>query len=369
MNVVSVSSFNSELVEFLERFGSPFLQPWFIESARGERTLKIFAIDRDRQIVACLPVMLEKKHSLFHRGDIANWAHINGPVVHPSLSAEEKGQAVSLLLKQLSKWTSYKFVCDPEDCDEALLTAFDHAGFTRRPRKTYLRMPSDPDVMAGLNKKHRNNIKRAFENLHIVENFFTDKFAEFYNKNLINCGKFAWHSIEILSNIINAGSALDIDKHSKGKRILVVAAKSKSSEAVAAIACLLNQRRMYYWLSTRQHFYTNGCVVKGGDDAIKALLIHAIARAAELGLVFDADGVYSPGAAHLLKRLFPREMERSEFVRYAPHDPWRVTQAEINGKTVYDWVSITKSGVRSTGTARGRLASACRSLFAAGFPR
>ncbi len=282
-------------------------------------------VDRGGKIVACLPVMLSRKYRIFVRGNMPGWSHINGPVIHPSLSGEEKAQAVSLLLNQLGRWISYRFVCEPADCDPALVETFRTAGFRSRNESTYLRMPCDPDVLGTLHKKHRNSIKRAACSFHVTEDVSAKEFIDYYLANLTAGGKNCYADPKLAQDLIEAGQTKSqIKKDVEASGVIVFAAKTKNCETVAAIACLLNKSYMYYWLTTRRRLGEDGLPIKGSDDAIKMLLVHASQRAAELNLIFDADGVFTSSVSTLYKRFFPRRAERYVFMRRAPHDPWEV---------------------------------------------
>jgi hypothetical protein len=364
MKAVSVSGFNPELVEFLNRFGTPFRQPWFVDIAKGDGTLTVAYVDLGGKIVACLPVVVSRRRRIFVRGDTASWTHINGPVIHPCLSGEEKAQAVSLLLNQLSRWISYKLVCEPENCDPALVEGFQTAGFKRRKQATYLRMPHDPNVLSKLHKKHRNNINRAARNFQITEDISAKEFMDFYLANLIAAGNVCYADPRLAMHLIEAGqtSKLQIGKEGEANRVIVFAAKTKNCETVAAIACLLSQDRMYYWLTTRKRFGEGDVVIKGSEDAIKVLLIHAGKKAEGLSLIFDADGVNTRSIGSLYERFFPHPAERGVFMRRAPHDPW-VTERGTYGKNIYEWLDLVKERLRkklfSKGTRLNQTQLAC----------
>jgi hypothetical protein len=318
MKAVSVESFNPELVEFLDRFGSPFTQSWFLDIAKGDGTLMVNYVDRGGEIVACLPIVLSRKYRIFLRGNAESWTHLNGPVIHPSLSREERAQAVSLLLNGL-RWISCRFVCDPADFDAAVVEAFRTAGFKLRKQATYLRMPSDPDVLSELRKKHRNRIKRAARSFQIAEDTTAKEFIDTYLANLKAAGKDCYADPRLALELIEAGRRLT--------RVMIFAAKTNSCKTVAAIACLLNQHRMYYWLTTRRRFGDGDVLITGSQDAIKVLIVHAIRRAQELNLTFDADGVSNSRTADpFYERFFFHKVERCVFTRRSPHDPWGIKQ-------------------------------------------
>jgi hypothetical protein len=343
MKAVSVCGFNPQVAEFLDSFGSPFTQRWFLDIAKGDGTLTVSYVEHGGEIVACLPIVVSRTYRIFFRADTAGWTHVNGPVTHPCLSEEEKAQAVSLLLNQLSRWISYKFVCEPADRDVAVAEPFQIAGFKLTRQITYLRMPCDPDVLSELGKRHRNNINRAARNLQVTKDISAKEFMHIYLHNLKAADKVCYADPMLAKHLIEAGqtSKLPIGREDKAKRVLVFEARANSCEAVAAIACLLNKNRMYYWLATRRRFGEGEVVIKGSEDAIKLLLIHACKEAKELNLIFDADGVSTPSIGPLYERFFPHQAEREVFTRRAPHDPWGLR--EVCGKKIGKWLNFFKN--------------------------
>jgi hypothetical protein len=59
----------------------------------------------------------------------------------------------------------------------------------------------------------------------------------------------------------------------------------------AAIACVWDDSRLYYWMSSRRRESLSNTAEKPHGDAIKLLVTTAIAHAHSLGRIFDVDGV------------------------------------------------------------------------------
>jgi hypothetical protein len=329
MKAFSVFSLNSQLVEFLDRFGSPFTQTWFLEIAKGGGTLMVVYVDCGGKIVASWPIVLSRKYRIFTRGDTPSWTHTNGPVFHPCLSDEERAKAVSILLKQFRWWISCRFVCDPDDSEPALIEAWRAAGFKCRKQETFIRMPWHPDALDQLAKKHRNNIKRSARTFLITEDTSAKEFMDTYLANLKQADLNCYADPKLAQKIIEAGqtSTFQVSEGTEAKRVMVLSAKSKNGETVAAIACLLNQHRMYYWLTTRKRFLPGDDPITGSEDAIKLLITCASRKAQELNLIFDADGISNSSVSALYQRFFPCRAERVIFMRRAPHDPWFVKES------------------------------------------
>jgi len=86
----------------------------------------------------------------------------------------------------------------------------------------------------------------------------------------------------------------------------------------AAVACAWDEERYYYWLSTRRHAARDDSHrPHPHPDAIKLLIVKAMSHAEQLGLIFDADGVTTPGTLHLYKDVLRlhKEETRDVFAR------------------------------------------------------
>jgi hypothetical protein len=85
----------------------------------------------------------------------------------------------------------------------------------------------------------------------------------------------------------------------------------------AAIACAWDSNRYYYWMSTRRRHSQESPCDKPHPDAIKLLIVNAMAHAKSLNLLFDVCGFNTPGAQKLYKELLrvPNEENRDLFER------------------------------------------------------
>ena len=85
----------------------------------------------------------------------------------------------------------------------------------------------------------------------------------------------------------------------------------------AAIVYAWDNRRCYYWLSTTRFHAAENTHQRPHPDAIKLLALRAMEDAKSMKLVFDADGVTTPGTQNLYRNMFGlrEEIRRDVFQR------------------------------------------------------
>jgi hypothetical protein len=307
--------------------GTAFHQPWFRDIASGRGTKVTAVATLDGEVAACLPYTITADKFFFFCADKAAWTHITGPVFAEGLDRSQKAEATRKLLAQLPHWYTFHFLCNPSDDNPILVDQFKAAGFTHTTQFTYHEYPTDPDVMDpnnedGLDKKRRGNIRRAEKRVFIVEALTGQEFMRFYLHNLSAMHKTCSQDPSVLAPLIDTGQSLRLTTQSQKKTsgVMLFAARekreteSKTAPLVAAIACLLDSNRLYYWLTTRRPS-------EGYDDTVKALIIRARQKARELGLIFDSNGADDEGSHTLFRRLkFPRELCKDIFTRPAFYD-------------------------------------------------
>jgi hypothetical protein len=194
------------------------------------------------------------------------------------------------------------------------------AGFTHTKQVNYVRRPGTLDVMGGLKSKHRTHIKAAAKRMEIIE-LSAEDFVNFYESNLETLGRNSYAPLAIVKHLITVGA--------ERKQIRVIAARRRRVQKDstftsnvphdAAIACAWDKERYYYWMSTRRRHLSYSQQNPPHPDAIKLLAMNAMHHAQSLGLIFDADGVTTPGSDHLYKQIFglKEEEARDVFTRSA----------------------------------------------------
>ncbi|WP_109487595.1 hypothetical protein [Occallatibacter savannae] len=314
MGAGTVSS--SLLVQELDRARSDlsaFNLDWWLEIARSFPGYREATFIRGKETLGRLPYVLRKNRIGLTFGHDPYWAHLGGPIVQERLSISEQADAIRSLVQQLPKRASLTFVCDPTVSYAGLVrSAFIQAGFEYTSQLTYVRLPEDGDVLSEKSRKHRGHIKRAAKSLDCID-VSACEFVQFFKENLDARGKQSYAPLDMLPQLI--GRAVE-----RGcARAIAAVAKSQSPQGPrptldAAIVYIWDDRRCYYWLSTHR---VAGAGSKPHPDAVKLLLVNAMEHAQSMGLVFDADGVVTPGADHLYRTIlgFRIEERRDVFVR------------------------------------------------------
>jgi hypothetical protein len=269
-------------------------------------------------VLGKMPYVLSRNRGFFQARD-PHWSHLGGPIVDERLSRREQAEVVQQLLAKFPRWCSGYFVCNPNRSYADLVRdAFKRAGFEHTAQTTYVRYPTDAPVTNLRKGKHNGHIRRASQKLDCVDISATE-FVRFYGANLKAKTKTSYAPLEIVTPLI--------DEAVRRGQARAIAARPKHSSAIAndsgfalydaAIVYVWDQSHCYYWMSThRPHSSENSCP-KPNPDAIKFLAMHAMQHAQEMKLIFDADGVITPGAENLYRNMFGlrKEERRDVFQR------------------------------------------------------
>jgi hypothetical protein len=303
-----------------------FQQNWWLEIARRTGSYHEARVFKNRVLVGSLPYAVRRTKIGLRWGAAPDWSHLGGPVVSQSLSDAEKSDVLGQLIAQLPANISYGFVCSPYTNDAGLMRrAFASAGFAYFTETTCCQSPSQADVLGRLNRKHRLHLEAARRRLDVVE-LRADEFIDFYSMNLADSALAARLPLETARALIARGRMGD------APQVRVIAARRKTSGAPldAAIACAWDKRRYYYWMSTRRRHSVNGQHDVSHPDAIKLLIVSAMAHAESLGLVFDTDGCSTPGSQKLYNEILriPNEEFRDVFERITRLQRWYITQQQ-----------------------------------------
>jgi hypothetical protein len=152
----------------------------------------------------------------------------------------------------------------------------------------------------------REHIKQAHSKLDVIS-ISPEEFINFYRANLNAARKKSYFSLEVAKELITASISSD------RPQARIIAASRKRHERIseqpaidAAICIVWDNDRCYYWLSTRRK--------DSYPDAIKLLIVTAMMHARRLGLVFDADGVNTPGTQRLFKKIFRMPIEETRYI-------------------------------------------------------
>jgi hypothetical protein len=212
-----------------------------------------------------------------------------------------------VLVKLIKKLPSISFtfsIADHTPDASLIRQAFKCAGFECFEQLNYSQPPEA--IVSRLGTKLREHIKQARNKLNVIS-IGPDEFITFYRANLNAADRKSYFSLEIAKELI------DVCINSSRPQARIIAASrtrpdrfSEQPVIDAAICIVWDNERCYYWLSTRRK--------DSHPDAIKLLIVTAMKHARSLGLVFDADGVNSPGAQRLFKTIFRMPIEETRYI-------------------------------------------------------
>jgi len=295
-----------------------FQQDWWLEVVRGEGNYNEARVLKDGVLVGRLPYVIRRTKIGARWGGAPDCSHLGGPALSQSLSEEEKFDVVGQLIAELPAKVSFMFVCRTyADDAELIRRAFTRAGFNHFAETTYCQDPSQADVLGRLKRKHRSHYEAARRVLDVVE-LGEEEFIGFYSANLARAAVAAAFRLETARALIAAGRTRE------PPQIRLVGARRKAAGPLleAAIACAWDERRYYYWLSTRRG--------ESHPNAIKLLIVNAMAHAQSLGLIFDTDGCWGSGSLTLYQDLLrmPKEEFRDVFERRTKFQNWYFSQQQ-----------------------------------------
>jgi hypothetical protein len=295
-----------------------FLQGWWIEAARSALTTpyREARIVQNGQTLARLTYTLQKSRFGFRSWKPLDWSRVNEPLVSQLLSSTEKSVLLNQLMGQLPKNISFEFVCGPSATDLDLIRQAAHqAGFCQRTETIFWQSPdASKAVMRRVSKRYRQCVNKAREELRFVD-ISPDQFVRLYEANLRAAGRKPYSDGRVAKALIAAGLQLD------DPQVRIFAVQKKAADPDdgfidAAIACVWDDQRYYYWMTTCSRF-SGDAEQKAHSHAVKFLVVTAMQDAGARGLIFDTDGGHTEGAAkQFLDLKFENQAERIVFMRH-----------------------------------------------------
>jgi hypothetical protein len=290
-----------------------FHEPWWMEIA-SDGAYQEATVESDGVVIARLPYKTWQKGFGVTLLGMPSLTHVLGPAIEETAGGSHLRRQVknigiiSTLLAQLPKSTHISFRLHGDITDTL---AFDAAGFTSGVDYTVEIPPDSKEALwRQMRDKTRNAVRRAQESLTVTENESSDDFIYCYENNLASKNKYRMARCrKIIDNSIIRSSG----------RVLF--AHDSRGDIKAALFCVWDLKREYYFMSTRAADANNG--------AINLLIWSAIQHASSKGLIFDMDGVHVVGNAlpnlHLVTgfggALKPRlTVKKSSPVAHVCHD-------------------------------------------------
>lgn len=257
-----------------------FHTSWWLNAASGGDYHEAEIRSNDR-VVGRFPYVIKRYpsgHSLCTMPELTNFL---GPAVDEGTGSLanrslRRFQVTRELLSNMPKSSGFDHRLHRGTADAL---AFQDAGFTTTVEFTYeISATPEGEIWKGMRDKTRNVIRRAQEQLQVVRLDDPDRFVDFYNANLSTRGLVNYHSR--MHQICAAAI-----EHGQGS---ILAAIDRTGTMTAGIFVVWDHQTAYYRLATRASESANG--------AISLLVWQAIRDAAAKGLLFDFDGLGTPGS-------------------------------------------------------------------------
>jgi hypothetical protein len=307
------------------RYQPVFLQRWWLKIV-GEYCESVNVTGSDGLVQGSFLYWSRRNRLGLPFGYNPPLSHLAGFTFSPRLGPLEQCRTIDELIAQLPRSISFHFVFSSTGPNaDHIRHSFQQAGFTSTTHKTYLRPPSECDVLSGIrNPVHRRRISSADRRLR-VEAINVEEFLTLYDRNLRAAGKKINWSIDIARKLLQEGI--------RRQQIYLLAvsrnrADDPRAEYDAAMACVCDPagERLYYWMSTRSHTAGKN---KPHRDASKVLVKRAMEYAQSRDWIFDADGASTAGAENFQKNSLGLSLfeERDVFMRLTTsaqaYEGWR----------------------------------------------
>ncbi|MEJ1975934.1 MAG: GNAT family N-acetyltransferase [Acetobacteraceae bacterium] len=281
-----------------------FHSRWWLEAATGGDYQEA-EVRAGGRTVARFPYVIERKFAGHKLCTMPELTHFLGPAIDagPSNAVNrtlKRFHITQELLAQLSAFSGFYHKLHAGISDTL---AFEEARYTTFVQFTYEILPQpERAIWDGMRDKTRNVIRRAEERWRVETLDDPHAFAALYEANLRRRG---------MVNYYTRVRAVGAEALARGHgRILAV--KDARGAVLGAIFVVWDQRVCYYLLATRS---------RESDNGVMSLLVwNAICDAAARGLVFDFDGVGTPGSRLFFTgfggRITPRYIVARHSLRY-----------------------------------------------------
>jgi hypothetical protein len=287
-----------------------FQQDWWLQIAKGSAPLKeVKVLGPTGGVVGSLKYIVQRNAVGISFGGDPLLSRVNGPFVSDNLSDADKTIVLAQLIERLPNISFMFSISEHAPNADLIKEAFNYAGFECVEQLNYSQPPENTSTRLG--KSLREHLKQAGNKLDVID-IISSQFINFYQANLQAYGNRSYFSLEIARELINAS----MKRQPPQARIIAAcrkgAGRSGGSPVIDAAICIVwDNERCYYWLSTRRR--------ESHPDAIKLLIVTAIKHAERQGLIFDSDGINTPGAKRLFRTIFrmPNEEKRYIFTKHS----------------------------------------------------
>lgn len=255
-----------------------FHESWWLEAASGG-TYREAVISSDNRIVARLPYLQLRKPTRQTALIMPPMTHALGPALaadvldNHSLKSLRSFSLVRQLIAELPR-SSYAWFKLHRGTANTL--AFEAAGFSSGVEFTVEIAPDSPDALwRRMRDKTRNVIRRAQEQLTVVETFCPAEFVDFYEDNLREKGLRNNYDGQVCRRLVT-----ECLRRGAGRLLVAV---DPTGAFKAGVFTIWDDEVEYYFMSTR--------TLDSGNGATSLLIWSAIQHASLRGLIFDLDGI------------------------------------------------------------------------------
>jgi hypothetical protein len=257
-----------------------FHEPWYLKAVTGGAFQEV-SVSAGGRVVGRFPFVLSRMPGGHALCSMPELTHFLGPAIDAG-----KGSAANRALKQdgilrdlldqMPRATGFYHKMHGATTDTLV---FQERGYRTAVQFTYEIAPAPADdIWKAMRDKTRNVIRRAQAQYRVADLADPASFAALYNDNLHDRGvQNHYARIKPLCEALLF--------HEQGRILTAVNAVGK---ICAAILYVWDARAAYYLLTTRTE--------EAGNGAVSLLIWHAIQDAAGRGLIFDFDGVATPGS-------------------------------------------------------------------------
>jgi Acetyltransferase (GNAT) domain len=254
-----------------------YLQNWLTKIAARSGKTRTLAVTEGDRLLGSLTIFLERNGVGMKQGYNLPWARLCGPNVFEDVGEEKRAQITRRLIRQLPKDVSFFLTL----ADEFDFRLFVSEGFQSTSEDNYVISPDRlPALQAAFSSMTKRHIKQAQRDL-MVSSTTPAAFVEIYAADLAQRRRHSYAPLAIARDILTEGLF-------QGQARIFTAKRRDTGEIDAAIACLWDNSKYYYWMTTRRLPVEGQS--KPHQGAVKLLLWSAIQDAAARGLTFDFDG-------------------------------------------------------------------------------
>jgi hypothetical protein len=259
-----------------------YMQDWLTAiSGKSDTTQKTVVTDEG---VTQGSLAFALKHNVLgmKQGYNLPWAHLNGVHVCADVDGDKRADVIRKIIRRLPKSVSL-FLTLASETDYRLFLA---EGFQSAAEHNFVVVPDRlPVLHDSFSKMTKRHIKQAEREL-IVSTTTPETFIDIYEADLARRRRKPYSSLAIARDILKEGLRQEQAR-------IFTAQRRDTGKIDAAIACLWDEARCYYWMTTRRLQTDRGS--KPNQGAVKLLLWSAIQHAAAKGLIFDFDGAGTDG--------------------------------------------------------------------------